>query len=417
MNRRNRATDGPGTPTGAALFRQAQAGCRDSLAQLMAAHEGLVHAVVRRQALGCLPFAEAVQAGRIGLWRAILGFDPQRGTAFSTYAWTSIMHHVWREVKLAERTHGQAANYLSFGQVPAAALGVVDPIQAWEATAIQSTLQELAARLPWRLRIVVLACYGLNGTSPAIYPQISATLGLSAERARQLHSEALIWLRQPAHSQRLRLLLGRHTLADYGDGYIAPWRPRPSAGCAGEEGVMANPSAVQARAQDPSFVQQSSLGALRRCTASQRLPLRWPTPPDVPPSPKRTYRSHYVYQGWEDLLSPETWEHRDVLIAPTLTWCCVWSTFPGCAPCWLNAWAGPQPEVGAPSTPFPSFSCSAGKSPTSGAGPRRCATWKTRAMRTMPAVSASLLASSPPKVACAISSPPSAAIPRSRGIP
>jgi hypothetical protein len=79
MNRRNRATDGPGTPTGAALFRQAQAGCRDSLAQLMAAHEGLVHAVVRRQALGCLPFAEAVQGGRIGLWRAILGFDPQRG--------------------------------------------------------------------------------------------------------------------------------------------------------------------------------------------------------------------------------------------------------------------------------------------------------------------------------------------------
>ena len=94
MNGRSQATDGPGQPTGAALFRQAQAGCRNSLARLMATHEGLIHAVVRQQVLGDLPFAEALQAGRIGLWRAILGFDPQRGTAFSTYAWISIMHQV-----------------------------------------------------------------------------------------------------------------------------------------------------------------------------------------------------------------------------------------------------------------------------------------------------------------------------------
>ncbi len=78
----------------------------------MAAHEGLVHAVVRKQVLGHLPFAEALQAGRIGLWRAILGFDPERGHAFSTYAWTSIMHHVWREVKLAERAHSQTTEHL-----------------------------------------------------------------------------------------------------------------------------------------------------------------------------------------------------------------------------------------------------------------------------------------------------------------
>lgn len=215
MNRRNRATDGPGTPTGAALFRQAQAGCRGSLAQLMAAHEGLVHAVVRRQVLGALPFAEAMQAGRIGLWRAILAFDPQRGTTFSTYAWTSIMHHVWREVKLATRVHGQAANHLPLDQVPPGALGVVDPTQDWEASAVRSGLQQLVAQLPPRLRTVIVARYGWSGEPQALYPQIGAQLGLSAERARQLHREALVWLRQPAHSQRLRLLLGRHTLADY----------------------------------------------------------------------------------------------------------------------------------------------------------------------------------------------------------
>jgi DNA-directed RNA polymerase sigma subunit (sigma70/sigma32) len=52
----------------------------------MVERDGLVQAVVRRQALGDLPFAEALQAGGIGLWRAILGYNPQRGIAFSTYA-------------------------------------------------------------------------------------------------------------------------------------------------------------------------------------------------------------------------------------------------------------------------------------------------------------------------------------------
>jgi hypothetical protein len=37
----------------------------------MTCHDGLVQAVVRRQVLGDLPFAEALQAGRVGLWRAI----------------------------------------------------------------------------------------------------------------------------------------------------------------------------------------------------------------------------------------------------------------------------------------------------------------------------------------------------------
>jgi RNA polymerase sigma factor (sigma-70 family) len=215
MNGRNQATDGPGTPTGAALFRQAQAGCRDSLARLMKGHEGLVHAVVRKQVLGDLPFAEALQAGRIGLWRAILGFDPQRGTAFSTYAWTCIMHRVWREVKLAERAQGQAAKGLPFSEAASCACADRDPAGDWEAFAVYCALWGLIARLPQRLQIVVLARYELTGQPQAFYAQIGIALGVSGERARQLHTEALIWLRQPAHFQQLRSLLGRHTLADY----------------------------------------------------------------------------------------------------------------------------------------------------------------------------------------------------------
>ena len=215
MNRRSEATDGPGTPTGAALFRQAQAGCRDSLARLMAAHDGLVHAVVRKQVLGDMPFAEALQAGRIGLGHAFLGFDPQRGTAFSTYAWTCIMHRVWREVKLAERVQGQAGKCLRLGEAASRVGEDGDPAHAWAALATSSALWDLIARLPYRLRMVVLARYELTGQPQVFYAQIGAGLGVSGERARQLHTEALIWLRQPAHSQQLRSLLGRHTRADY----------------------------------------------------------------------------------------------------------------------------------------------------------------------------------------------------------
>ncbi len=87
----NHTLSGHDTVSAATLFRQAQAGCRASLNALMARHDGLVQAVVRRQVLGDLPFAEALQAGRIGLWRAILGYDVKRGTAFSTYAW--LLHY------------------------------------------------------------------------------------------------------------------------------------------------------------------------------------------------------------------------------------------------------------------------------------------------------------------------------------
>jgi RNA polymerase sigma factor (sigma-70 family) len=175
----------------------------------------LVHAVVRKQVLGHLSFAEALQAGRIGLWRAILGFDPERGYAFSTYAWTCIMHHVWREVKLAVRAHSQTTEQLPLDEESCSVPGATDPAQSWEASVVHSGLWDLVARLPERLRTVILARYGLTGQPHAFYSQIGASLGLSGERARQLHTEALIWLQQPAHSQQLRSLLGRHTLADY----------------------------------------------------------------------------------------------------------------------------------------------------------------------------------------------------------
>ena len=75
--------------------------------------------------------------------------------------------------------------------------------------------------------------------------------------------------------------------------------------------MAAESSPTQTRTHDPVFVRDCSLPSLR-----DRLPLRWPTPPDVPPSPKPAYRSHYAYPspgsadlpGWQELLDPIAWE-------------------------------------------------------------------------------------------------------------
>jgi hypothetical protein len=63
--------------------------------------------------------------------------------------------------------------------------------------------------------------------------------------------------------------------------------------------MVARLNAIEARAQDSDFVAQCSFWVLQG-----RLPMCWPTPPDVPSSPKNCYRSHYVYLGWQDLQGP-----------------------------------------------------------------------------------------------------------------
>jgi DNA-directed RNA polymerase sigma subunit (sigma70/sigma32) len=153
---------GPGRVSETTLFQQAQAGCSVSLNSLMTRHDGLVQVVVRQQVLGDLPFTEALQAGRLGLWRAILGFDLTRGLAFSTYAWPSIMRQVWRAVKLDTRFHALPA--IDDG---VSHLETLDPSIVWEVTTVRQALHDLVQRLPRRLQEVVVTRYGLDGHPPA----------------------------------------------------------------------------------------------------------------------------------------------------------------------------------------------------------------------------------------------------------
>ena len=201
----------PRPPSETALWQQAQAGCRKSVNLLMSQHDGLVHAVVRQQVLGSLPYDEALQAGRTGLWRAILGYDPERGTTFSTYAWIAIMRSVWATVKKSGKRDGEAVVSLS-SVLPDAGQ---EPDKRWERKALAAATRQAAFQLPARLQLVLNARYGWTGDPPATFRQIGERLGVSRQRACQLHQEALMRLRQPALSYQLRVWLGKHSVAEY----------------------------------------------------------------------------------------------------------------------------------------------------------------------------------------------------------
>jgi len=204
---------GFGEQTEATLIKQAQAGCQESLNLLLLRHEGLVHLVVQRQWLCTLPYNQAVQEGRWGLWRAILGFDPERKNRFSTYAYIAIMRYVWAAVK-AERRRLRR-------EVPLGSLVVYwyqtgdDPAEQRERREISQSLHALVKRLPRRLRRIIVTYYGMEGEEPQSLRAIGKQLGLTGERVRQLRNEALVWLRQPAHSQELRSRLARHNQQQY----------------------------------------------------------------------------------------------------------------------------------------------------------------------------------------------------------
>ena len=189
-------------------FHQAQAGDAESVAQLMSEHDGLVHYNVRQQWRGTLSYEQVLHEGRIGLWRAILGFDPGRGVAFSTYASVAIARHVWRAVAQVEKGKQDRDS------LPLATLSS-DPlldVLAWEVEAVLSTLVE---QLPAKQRLVVRAYYGLDGQGGRILAQVGQQLGCTRQAVHYHLHKALVCLRHPVFSAVLRALLGRNRREDY----------------------------------------------------------------------------------------------------------------------------------------------------------------------------------------------------------
>ena len=194
--------------TGPAIFRCAQAGCAECVTRLLRQHEGLVYAVLRRQACGDAAYADLLQEGRIGLWQAALHFDPTRRVAFSTYAWVVIERRVWRAVAHS-RDQPVGFDWASPAEPEAAAEA------AWQWAMVQVALPDALRHLPERLRRILLAAYGLQGEASRSLAAIGREYSVSRERARQWRNEALMLLRLPVVSGRLRQVCGQDDRVAY----------------------------------------------------------------------------------------------------------------------------------------------------------------------------------------------------------
>jgi RNA polymerase sigma factor (sigma-70 family) len=196
------------------IFACAQSGCEECLERLLRQHEGLVHAIIRRSWVGSTEYEDLLQEGRIGLWRAICGYDVQRGTTFSTYAWPIVERQIWRAVTQSERQ--KKAPPLPWSEPP-------DPeecgVAAWQAAAVAAALLPALRHLDGRGRQVITAAYGLGGREPpgraCSMAAIGRRYGVSRERVRQWRNDALVLLRLPAIAGRLALLTDQNDRQAY----------------------------------------------------------------------------------------------------------------------------------------------------------------------------------------------------------
>jgi RNA polymerase sigma factor (sigma-70 family) len=179
----------------------------------LAAHEGLVRWVVRRQQRGMLPLADALHEGRLGLWRALLGYDAARGTRFSSYAVPAIERAVWRAV--AEASADAGALVEAGTTAPVEPSRWEEPAEALQRAAVAAAVRALVAQLPSGPRRIVVAHHGLDGGAPVSLAQLGRELGVSRQRVHAVYQAALVWLAQPARSVVVRALVDRQTRADY----------------------------------------------------------------------------------------------------------------------------------------------------------------------------------------------------------
>lgn len=153
-------------------------------------HLGMVHKLAHRMKLESDDFDELVQIGTLALMRAVHGYRPEFGCAFSTYAYTaierSIIHH--HRYRIAQRRdHRQT---VAMTDEVGIWIGACDrPGRMETEDARRDTADRLAAMLAVLddrdAEVLLRRAEGLS------FDAIAGMMGLSRERVRQLERDAL----------------------------------------------------------------------------------------------------------------------------------------------------------------------------------------------------------------------------------
>jgi RNA polymerase sigma factor (sigma-70 family) len=186
----------------------AQAGCDDCLKSLLRENRALIWAVVNAQWVGYSNYADLKQEARIGFWQAVKHFDPQRGIRFSGYAWLVMRRRIWNAVAAETRAEGWL-------EEPSRPDQMAELISKWQSAQIREALDEGLDQLPKRQRQLLVQHYGWDGCAPQNLSEIGQAWGLSRERIRQIRNDALMLLRIPALSIRLRSICERQSRGNY----------------------------------------------------------------------------------------------------------------------------------------------------------------------------------------------------------
>jgi RNA polymerase sigma factor (sigma-70 family) len=188
----------------------AKAGCEDCLGTLLRENRNLILAVIRVQYMGQADDADLEQEGWIGFWQAVKWYDAGRGARFSTFAWLVIRQRIWRAVARASSVERWEESDGPYSEAADAQV-----VTNWQNAQIHEALEEGMVELSEREHQVMLLHYGWDGRPPQTFAEISESLGLTRQRMHQIHNEALLLLRVPALSIRLRSIYERGSRSDY----------------------------------------------------------------------------------------------------------------------------------------------------------------------------------------------------------
>ncbi|WP_346836749.1 sigma-70 family RNA polymerase sigma factor [Microbulbifer sp. SAOS-129_SWC] len=227
---------------------------RASRKKLIQCNLRLVIAIAKRFRNPSVPFIDLIQEGNVGLMKAIERFKPQMGYRFSTYAYWWIQQEIQLALRRSDDLVRQPANvqddlraiYRAISEVRAGGLPASDenlaqhtgldlervqsllklpgptssldePVADDQSSTrldyapaddlyntdelvtneeLAQRLREAVERLPARQRTVLCLRYGLISDRDCSFRVIGEQLGLSQERARQLHSDALRQLKR-----------------------------------------------------------------------------------------------------------------------------------------------------------------------------------------------------------------------------